>query len=179
MRKQVLLPSGMRASTFYYPWAHKARLAFPHIRTPALAVRPSYPYHRADAPASFLHTTMPDMLSWCRACLDRGRTCGQRILSGAGYSRMWTPAAAWGFPPLYESMGLGWTLGHYRGFETVSHGGMGLGWADFLTFCLSRGTRRFYCATRKPRLAAVSSGHCWMWSWGWRLFPGLSPGLYR
>ena len=139
MQEQVLLPSGMRGSTFYFPQVQKARLAFPHIQTPALAVRPSYPYHRADAPASFLHTTMPDMLSWCRVCLDRGQTCGQQILSGAGYSRMWTPAAAWGFPPLYESMGLGWTLGHYRGVETVSHGGMGLGWADFLTVLPQRG----------------------------------------
>ncbi len=132
MRDYLLLPSGMSGSTFRFPEADQDRLALPHIRTPALAVRPSYPYHRADAPASFLHTTLPDMLSWCRACMDGGPG-DDRILSGAGFRRMWTPAAEWGFPPLYESMGLGWTLGHYRGEATVSHGGMGLGWAAFLT----------------------------------------------
>ena len=46
---------------------------------------------------------------------------------------MWKPVAEWGFPPLYEHIGLGWTLGHFDGVKTVSHGGMGFGWTDFLT----------------------------------------------
>lgn len=133
MRDHILLQSGMPSSTFSFPEIEKGKLAVPHILIPALAVRPSYPYHRADAPASFLHTTLPDMLNWCRVCLDAGKTTGQRILSSEGYKRMWTPAIEWGFPPLYEFMGLGWTLGHYKGAVTVSHGGMGLGWAAFLT----------------------------------------------
>src|SRR5512136_2862308 len=29
-------------------------------------------------------------------------------------------------------MGLGWNLGNYLGTKTVSHGGMGFGWTDFL-----------------------------------------------
>jgi hypothetical protein len=33
---------------------------------------------------------------------------------------------------LYEDMGIGWTLGHFNGVKTVSHGGMGFGWTDFL-----------------------------------------------
>lgn len=132
MRENILLPSGMRGSTFRFPDVDRARLAVPHILTPALSVRPAYPYHRADAPASFLHSTMPDMLNWCRACMNIQADGGQQILSGAGYRKMWEPTVAWGYPPLYESMGLGWTLGHYRGAPTVSHGGMGMGWADFL-----------------------------------------------
>ncbi|MHC1786563.1 MAG: hypothetical protein AB9880_05860 [Christensenellales bacterium] len=54
-------------------------------------------------------------------------------MSAAGYRDMWQPAVPWGFPPLYEAMGLGWTLGHYECALTVSHGGMGLGWSAFLT----------------------------------------------
>ena len=46
---------------------------------------------------------------------------------------MWTPVADWGYPPFYEHIGLGWTLGHFDGVKTVSHGGMGFGWTDFLT----------------------------------------------
>jgi hypothetical protein len=45
---------------------------------------------------------------------------------------MWSPVAKWGYPPLYEDIGLGWTLGHFDGVNTVSHGGMGFGWTDFL-----------------------------------------------
>jgi hypothetical protein len=33
---------------------------------------------------------------------------------------------------LYEDMGIGWALGHYKNTRTVSHGGMGFGWTDFL-----------------------------------------------
>ena len=47
---------------------------------------------------------------------------------------MWTPVSEWGGsrPAIYEDMGLGWTLGHFKGAKTVSHGGMGFGWSDFL-----------------------------------------------
>ncbi|MHC1786556.1 MAG: serine hydrolase domain-containing protein [Christensenellales bacterium] len=79
MRDHLLLPAGMRGSTFHFPRSRIARLAFPHILTPALAVRPAYPYHRADAPASFLHTTLPDLLSWCRVSLNRGVSVKQTV----------------------------------------------------------------------------------------------------
>jgi hypothetical protein len=45
---------------------------------------------------------------------------------------MWTPVAPRSYPPFYEHAGLGWTLGHYEGWKTVSHGGGGFGWTDFL-----------------------------------------------
>ena len=104
----------------------------PHLRTPEMIVNPVYPYHRADAPASFLHSTVVDMCHWCITCLNQGCYNGQRILTPASYDLMWTPVARWGFPPLYEDIGLGWTLGHFDGVKTVSHGGMGFGWTDFL-----------------------------------------------
>jgi hypothetical protein len=64
--------------------------------------------------------------------LPAGKAKGGHILSPASYDLMWSPVAEWGYPPLYEHTGLGWTLGHYGGLRTVSHGGMGLGWAHFL-----------------------------------------------
>jgi tetratricopeptide (TPR) repeat protein len=46
---------------------------------------------------------------------------------------MWTPVAKRGKPPdLYEEMGLGWTLGHYKGVKTICHGGAGFGASSFL-----------------------------------------------
>jgi hypothetical protein len=40
---------------------------------------------------------------------------------------------------MYEEMGFGWTLGHYKDVRTVCHGGMGFGWTDFLPFFVRSG----------------------------------------
>jgi len=132
MKERVLLPAGMPDSTLFYPEVARDRLAVPHLRTPEMIVSPTYPYHRADAPASFLHSTVEDMCHWAITCLNRGIYAGQRMLTPASYDLMWTPVAKRGYPPLYEDTGLGWTLGHFDGVKTVSHGGMGFGWTDFL-----------------------------------------------
>jgi len=79
-----------------------------------------------------------EMCQWAITCLNDANNHGQRILSPAGFELMWTPVVEWGFPPLYEHCGLGWTLGHYEGVKTVSHGGMGFGWSDFLTLLPER-----------------------------------------
>ncbi|MEW5868854.1 MAG: serine hydrolase [Chloroflexota bacterium] len=131
MRENILLPAGMPDSTFWPADVPPHRLAVPHLRTPQMRVNPVYPYHRADAPASFLHSTVVDMCHWGITCLNRGIYNGERILSEDGYTHMWTPVAKWGYPPLYEDMGLGWTLGHFDGLQTISHGGMGFGWSAF------------------------------------------------
>jgi CubicO group peptidase (beta-lactamase class C family) len=132
MIEHILRPAGMTESTFFFPDVPRERLAVPHLRAPTMIVNPVYPYHRADAPASFLHSTVIDMCHWASTCLAGGTFDGQRILSPASYELMWTPVAEWGFPPLYEHTGLGWTLGHFDGVKTVSHGGGGFGWTDFL-----------------------------------------------
>jgi hypothetical protein len=129
LRERVLLPGGMPASTLLFADVDRARLAVPHIRVPELAVAPYYPYHRADAPASFLHASLSDMCAWLMTCLNGGGA----VLPARRLEEMWTPVAPWGFPPLYEHIGLGWTLGHYNGVRTASHGGMGFGWTDFMT----------------------------------------------
>lgn len=132
MKENVLLPAGMPDSTFFFPEVQRSRLAVPHLRTPEMVVNPVYPYHRADAPASFLHTTVVDMCHWSIASLNRGTIHGKQILSPTSYDLMWNPVAPRGYPPFYEDSGLGWTLGHFEGVQTVSHGGMGFGWTDFL-----------------------------------------------
>lgn len=132
MIEHILRPAGMSESTFFFPDVPRERLAVPHLRAPTMIVNPVYPYHRADAPASFLHSTMIDMCHWAITCVNGGTFDGQHILSLVSYDLMWTPVAEWGFPPLYEHTGLGWTLGHFNGVKTVSHGGGGFGWTDFL-----------------------------------------------
>jgi CubicO group peptidase (beta-lactamase class C family) len=132
MKEHILLPAGMTDSTFFFPEVARDRLAMPHLRSPEMIVNPVYPYHRADAPASFLHSTVVDMCHWSITCLNEGAYQGRRILSSEKYPLMWTPVAPRSYPPFYEHAGLGWTLGHYEGVKTVSHGGGGFGWTDFL-----------------------------------------------
>ncbi|MBU1050155.1 beta-lactamase family protein, partial [Candidatus Bipolaricaulota bacterium] len=135
MRDQILIPSGMEHSGFFFADLPSSKLAVPHLRTPVMTVNPlQQPYHRADAPSSFLYATILDMCHWGITCLHRGTYLGQSILSEASYDTMWTPVAEWGGsrPAIYEDMGLGWTLGHFKGTSAVSHGGMGFGWSAFL-----------------------------------------------
>jgi CubicO group peptidase (beta-lactamase class C family) len=134
MRENILLPCGMPDSTFTPAEVPPDRLAWPHLRAPEMKPNPSYPYHRADAPASFLHTTVIDLCHWAITSLKRGETNGGRILSSPGYDLMWTPVAERGSqrPAIYEDMGLGWTLGHIQELKTVSHGGAGFGGTAFL-----------------------------------------------
>lgn len=133
MQGEILVPSGMSNSTFMLTDIPAHLLAWPHLRSPEMWTNPIYPYHRADAPASFLHTTVVDMCHWCITCLHHGNDGGQGILSPAGYQLMWRPVARRGNPPsMYEEMGLGWNLGHFKNVKTVSHGGGGFGWTAFL-----------------------------------------------
>jgi CubicO group peptidase (beta-lactamase class C family) len=128
MKANILIPAGMPDSTFLLADVDRQRVAVSHLRTPEMTVSPIYPYHRADAPASFLHSTVVDMCQWAITCLDRGTHRGQRILTPASYEMMWTSAAKRGFPPLKEDYGLGWNLGHFEDLRTISHGGGGFGW---------------------------------------------------
>ncbi len=133
MREHVLTPSGMPNSTFMLADIPTNLLAVPHLRSPDIKVNPIYPYHRADSPASFLHTTVIDMCHWGSTALNRGSYLHQSILSPASYDLMWTAVAKRGSSPsMSEEMGLGWNLGHYKDVKTVSHGGGGFGWNAFL-----------------------------------------------
>jgi CubicO group peptidase (beta-lactamase class C family) len=132
MKTKVLMPAGMPDSTFLMEEVARDLLAVPHLRIPAMSVSPIYPYHRADAPSSSLHANVIEMCHWCITCLNQGTFNGQNILSADSLELMWRPVVKWGYPPFYEDMGLGWVLGHYHNVKTASHGGMGMGWGDFL-----------------------------------------------
>lgn len=133
LKEQVLNPAGMPNSTFLLSEVPPELLSVPHLCLPDMKVSPFYPYHRAEAPASFLHSSIMDMCHWGITCLNRGTFLDKRILSKESYDAMWKPVADQGRvrPSMYEEIGLGYTLGHYKGVKTVSHGGMGFGWSDF------------------------------------------------
>ena len=122
----------MPGSTFFFPEVPLERLAAPHLRTPEMMVNPILPYHRADAPASFLYASLTEMCHWAITSLNQGRFENHRILSPGSYDLMWTPVVPRGYPPFREEMGLGWALGHFEGVRTVAHGGGGFGWTCHL-----------------------------------------------
>lgn len=64
MQEHILRPAGMSESTLFFPDVPRSRLAVPHLRAPEMIVNPIYPYHRADAPASFLHSSVVEMCHW-------------------------------------------------------------------------------------------------------------------
>lgn len=132
IQEHILQPAGMPDSTLFSPDVPPDRLAVPHLRAPGMIVNPVYPYHRADAPASFLHASVVEMCHWAITSLGRGIYQGQRILTPASYDQMWASVAQRGDPPFREEMGLGWALGHFDGSRTVGHGGGGWGWTCFL-----------------------------------------------
>jgi CubicO group peptidase (beta-lactamase class C family) len=101
MKEQILIPAGMLESTFFYPEVKPARLAVPYLRSPEMIVNPMYPYHRADAPASFLHSSVIEMCHGASPALTRGFTrdsassiqqvlnkCGHPLLRGATHRFM-------------------------------------------------------------------------------------------
>jgi CubicO group peptidase (beta-lactamase class C family) len=147
MQKNILIPSGMPHSTFLLNDIPPDLLVSPHFRDPEIKPMPIHPYHRAAAPASFLHSTIPDMCHWAITCLNHGSYNGKTILSPASYDRMWTPVAEWGNQPpnIYEDYGLGWTLGHFQAVKTVSHGGGGCGWAAFLIIIPEKNRAAAFC----------------------------------
>ena len=132
IRQNILTPAGMPNSTFLLEEVPEERLAVPHLRLPAMTVSPVYPYHRADAPSSNLHTSILDLCNWAKTNLNQGTLNGDRILQPASYQKMWTPMVERTWPPLYRAMGLGWVLGSYEGQQTICHGGGGAGMNAFL-----------------------------------------------
>ncbi|MBN1920052.1 MAG: serine hydrolase [Anaerolineae bacterium] len=132
MRQRILRPAGMPESTLLPTEVPRDRWAPPHLRVPGMVVNPITPYHRADAPASFLYSTVREMCAWASTSLNRGLHGGQRLLAPAAYDLMWTPVAQRNDPPFRETMGLGWTLGTFEGVRTVGHGGASFGWTCFL-----------------------------------------------
>ncbi len=127
MRRHLLRPLGMSTSTFFKHEVPPELAMTPHVSVPQIMLSPVYPYHRAHAPSSTLHSSALEMCHWARANLQKGNWNGKRILSAASYDLLWHPYAPIeeGDPPVFY--GLGWFLGTYKGKLQISHGGQDTG----------------------------------------------------
>lgn len=127
MRVHLLHPLGMSTSTFLKQDVPAELATAPHVRVPRLMLSPIYPYHRAHAPSSTLHSSALEMCLWARANLQRGSLDGKHILSAGSYDLLWHPYARVGDDDPPEDIGLSWFLGAYRGQRRISHGGSDTG----------------------------------------------------
>lgn len=138
VQQQVLLPHGMRRSTFLRADVPARLAASPHVGMPLRVPENAYPYTRRHAPSSTLHSNLIEMSRWMAAHLrpgdlpDMGPTDQQARLDPALLDLMWRPVMPLGEPPWEMEMALGWCVGSYRGHRTVGHSGSDPGFGSKL-----------------------------------------------
>ncbi|HEX9829896.1 MAG TPA: serine hydrolase [Bacteroidota bacterium] len=120
IEKEILKPLGMEASSFLMKQWETGRIAAPYSVDSVYEISPrkTYPYNRAYAPSSTMHSRAYEMCLYALAHLNHGQLNGTRILDESAYAHMWTPTSS-----EISHMGLGWFLGDHRGYKTVSHSG--------------------------------------------------------
>jgi CubicO group peptidase (beta-lactamase class C family) len=123
LKTQVLAPLGMHNSSFFPHEVPPALATVPHLGLPPAVLAGAYPYHRAHAPSSTLHSSVLEMSRWALAHLAQGTLDGQRLLSPRSHAELWQRQADTGEPGWEEAAALGWFLGTYRGRRVVSHDG--------------------------------------------------------
>lgn len=123
VKQNVLNPLEMRDSTFLQSDVPAALRVTPHVGAPPMVLRDAYPYHRAHAPSSTLHSNIIEMGNWAIANLQRGRLNETRILQPASYDLLWHRYVETGEVTWDEAVGLSWAFGTYKGHPTIHHGG--------------------------------------------------------
>lgn len=136
MKENIFKPLQMNDSTFYKPEVPKELATTPHVISDRLnftvSVSKIYPYNRAHAPSSTLHSNVMDMMNWAIANLNKGAFKNRRILKPAAHELMWKPHAETGFKiDTYKNVGLSWFMGKYKGHPIIHHGGGDVGYRTY------------------------------------------------
>ena len=144
VRKQVLLPLGMRDSTFLRSEVPEHLAASPHVGRPLTVPGSAYPYTRRHAPSSTLHSNVVELCRWMVAHFDPvgvAAADGEWARLDAGLrDLMWQPVAPIGSPPWEEAAALGWAVGSYGGHRTLGHSGADPGFGSRLVLVPDRRT---------------------------------------
>jgi CubicO group peptidase (beta-lactamase class C family) len=146
VRQAVLIPLGMRNSTFLRGEVPAHLAASPHVGMPLAVPEGAYPYTRRHAPSSTLHSNLVEMCRWMEANLEptersaEGSSGRSARLDPGLLDLMWRPAVPVGNPPWEEEAALGWSVGSYRGYRTLSHSGADPGFGSRLVLVPERQT---------------------------------------
>jgi CubicO group peptidase (beta-lactamase class C family) len=123
VKSHILDPLGMPDSTFLRQAVAPELATTPHFGAPLVVLPKAYPYNRAHAPSSTLHSSAADMCRWMLANLAHGTLDGRQILNEASYETLWQPQVVTGEETWSEVSCLGWYRGTYRGRPVVHHSG--------------------------------------------------------
>lgn len=123
VKRHILTPLGMRTSTFLRYEVSPDLATTPHFGMPPFVLANTYPYNRAHAPSSTLHSSIVEMSHWAIANLNRGEIQGKRILQPESYEQLWHRFVETGDETWQEAIGLSWFFGTYRNQQTISHSG--------------------------------------------------------
>ena len=127
IKQHILLPLGMNSSTFLKMEVAPEHATAPHLVLPPTVVSQEYPYNRAHAPSSTLHSSARELCNWALMNLNRGEFQGQHILESKSFEKMWNPYQQLGLAYPTEFVGLSWFIDTYRGYRTVRHDGADTG----------------------------------------------------
>ncbi|WP_205513046.1 serine hydrolase domain-containing protein [Longitalea arenae] len=157
VKKNILLPLGMKKSSFFYPEIDTSLRTSPHTGNPP-QLSPVYPYNRMHAPSSTLNTSAEELAYWAMANLNNGKRNGKAILKAATLQEMTTPT----FISNKErnvSIGLSWFSYPYRNSTNIEHAGGDLGYRSLLTLIPDKKLGIvLLCNTDKVRIYDIRNG---------------------
>jgi CubicO group peptidase (beta-lactamase class C family) len=132
IKHHLLRPLGMNSSTFLKTEVPPEHATAPHILLPPTVVSPEYPYNRAHAPSSTLHSSAEELSFWAMMNLNRGAFRDQCVLQPTSFEQLWHPYQPTG--PKYpdEFVGLSWFMDTYRGRRRIRHDGVDTGFQSDL-----------------------------------------------
>jgi CubicO group peptidase (beta-lactamase class C family) len=130
MQENVLNPLEMRRSTFLKADADAGLCATPHVGRSKPEVSDVYPYHRAHAPSSTLHSNIEELCNWVITNVNRGRFKDLRFLQKKTFDELWKPHTDAGRG---LKVGLGWMMAQRPYGLLVFHGGRDVGFQSQLT----------------------------------------------
>jgi len=149
VRAQVLIPLGMRESTFLLSEVPRHLAAAPHVGRPLTVPDGAYPYTRRHAPSSTLHSNVLEMCRWLVAHFQpaaptevaaEGSERQRARLDPGLVDVMSQPVVPVGRPPWEESASLGWAVGRYRRHRTLGHSGADPGFGSRVVLVPDRRT---------------------------------------
>jgi len=122
MGENILTPLEMDNSTFLKKEVPPELETSPHYISGSISE--VYPYHRAHAPSSTLHSNVLEMSNWAIANMNRGTFNDKQILKESSYDLLWKP-----YKQLSEdrSIGLSWFIGTPMDQYRIFHSGADVG----------------------------------------------------
>ncbi|MEL7002056.1 MAG: serine hydrolase domain-containing protein, partial [Bacteroidota bacterium] len=130
MKDNILLPAGMKNSTFYKPDVPEELTTSPHIKgVLGKQVSGIYPYSRIHAGSGTLNSNVEDMMKYAMTYLNKGSIDNTTIFDSTAYRLLTTPTdITWG-----REIGLSWFITNNDIFDgRLDHSGGDRGYTCWL-----------------------------------------------